>query len=374
MLLIYGLAVRVHQANGCLAAIQKRRARSECAILTDGENPPAVTSAPASPDAYLDDDEDQSSRRPARAARGKNAPPDAKTTRFVAELADALDTEADANGGTGFTTTYRPSRHEAGWLLSSLRPFYDQRLIRDVLAIVKGGKEASVYCCAAGAAGPPDQPFLAAKVYRPQKFRNLRNDKMYREGRSLLTAEGRVAKESDQRTMRAVAKKSAFGLGVAHTSWLMHEYVTLEKLHAAGANVPQPFAAGENAILMTFAGDENRAAPTLIEITLDPDEAQVMLAEVLQTIELMLGENVIHGDLSAYNILYHDGRAFLIDFPQVTDPRANPHARMILARDVARVCDYFTRQGARTPDSAKLAARLWKRYGVPDEEPEFPLI
>src|SRR5439155_2705790 len=45
--------------------------------------------------------------------------------------------------------TYKPSRFESTWLASSLRPFYEENLITDVLYHVKGGKEASVYCCKA---------------------------------------------------------------------------------------------------------------------------------------------------------------------------------------------------------------------------------
>ena len=49
-------------------------------------------------------------------------------------MADAEDLEA------GFQTTNRPARFEEGWLLNSLRTFYEQGLITDVLAQVKGGK------------------------------------------------------------------------------------------------------------------------------------------------------------------------------------------------------------------------------------------
>jgi len=80
----------------------------------------------------------------------------------------------------------------------------------------------------------------AAKVYRPREFRNLRNDKMYREGRPILTAAGRRVKKTDHRLLRAVGKKTEFGVQVEHTSWLMYEYTTLKQLHDAGAAVREP--------------------------------------------------------------------------------------------------------------------------------------
>lgn len=276
----------------------------------------------------------------------------------------------ETDEGSGFETTYQPSRHEAGWLLASLRPFYEQRLISDVLALVKGGKEASVYRCRAGESAPGDT-LLAAKVYRPRQFRNLRNDKMYREGREILTPDGNPVKRSDHRILRALGKKTAFGEQVKHTSWLMHEYTTLERLHQAGAAVPRPLGAGENAVLMTYQGDAAMAAPALSEVALETDEAAPLFEEIRRNIALMLGHGLIHGDLSAYNVLYWEGRVTLIDFPQVANCHANPSARFLLGRDIARVCEYFARQGVRR-DPVALLDELWERYVGTEDLPDIP--
>lgn len=284
-----------------------------------------------------------------------------KTQRAARRLRDEIADDAEMQ--TDFAMTYKPSRHEEGWLVSSLAPFYQQNLLADVLACVKGGKEATVYRCKASPAlsAQTGAPFVAAKVYRPQQFRSLRNDKMYREGRAVLTAEGRAVKNSDHRILRALGKKTDFGRQVQHTSWLMHEYTTLERLFRAGGAVPQSVAASENALLMGYVGDEHQAAPTLSEITLEQNEAESLYASVLRNIELLLRLGLVHGDLSAYNLLYWDHAVVLIDFPQVTSVEANPHARFLLERDLARVCDYFSRQGARGCDADLLANKLWRR-------------
>lgn len=276
------------------------------------------------------------------------------------ELAEAPDNAIDRE------MSYQPSRFEGGWLLESLQSFYQQNLIVDVQAHVKGGKEASVYRCEAHPATGCD--LLAAKVYRPRRLRNLRNDKMYREGRPILTDDGRVAKRTDHRLMRALDKKTDFGVQVQHTSWLLYEFTTLRKLYEAGAAVPCPIAAADNAILMSYVGDALTNAPTLSEVTLPPAEANLLFTETLRNIQLMLQHGQIHGDLSAYNLLYWEGRITLIDFPQVTDCHANPHAEMILRRDVTRVCDYFLRAGVDC-DPEALADDLWERYGPESEEP-----
>jgi RIO kinase 1 len=127
---------------------------------------------------------------------------------------------------------------------------------------------------------------LAAKVYRPRKFRNLRNDAMYRQGREILTPDGHPVKKNEYRVMRAIGKKTAFGAQVQHTSWLMHEYNTLEQLYRAGAAVPRPIGSGENAILMSYIGDGQQAAAALNEIDLTPDEAAPLFQEVLRNVEL----------------------------------------------------------------------------------------
>ncbi|MHB1295514.1 MAG: RIO1 family regulatory kinase/ATPase domain-containing protein [Anaerolineae bacterium] len=279
----------------------------------------------------------------------------------VTELAAPVGLEA------GFVTTYQPSRYESAWLLSSLRPFYEEGHLTDVLALVKGGKEASVYRCQADPHTGYD--LLAAKVYRPRQFRNLRNDKMYREGREVLSAGGQVVKKSDHRIMRAIGKKTEFGVQVSHTSWLTYEFVTLQRLYAAGAAVPAPVAASDNAILMGYCGSARRAAPTLIEISLTRTEATALLGETLRNIEVMLQLGIIHGDLSAYNILYWEGKITLIDFPQVTDVHTNPMALPILERDVRRVCEYYDRQGAPSDPDA-IVADFWRRYGQAQLPPE----
>jgi RIO kinase 1 len=141
----------------------------------------------------------------------------------------------------------------------------------------------------------------------------------------------------------------------------MYEYKTLERLHNLGAVVPAPLVASENAILMSYLGDETMPAPTLNTVQLARDEADDLFEEVLRNIELMLHQHIIHGDLSAYNILYWEGAITLIDFPQVVNAQENDNAYMILHRDVTRICQYFSRQGVDC-DAQDVIDYLWGRY------------
>jgi RIO kinase 1 len=293
-------------------------------------------------DAYLEDlefYEAKFSRMPS-GRKGAKRKHDARPGRAIEAAGMAEATGAAAS----WTMTYVPARFEAEWLRASIASFFE---------------EASVYRCQAHP--QTGETLLAAKVYRPRQFRNLRNDAAYRDGRTILTPDGRPVKTTDHRLMRAIGKKTAFGKQVSHTSWLMHEFTTLEKLHRLGAAVPKPFAANENALLMSYYGDATTAAPTLNGVRLDTREAQRLFEEVRRTIELMLAQGLIHGDLSAYNILYWEGRITLIDFPQITYAAGNRNARTIFERDVRRVCAYFLAQGVDVqPD--QLAADLWTHY------------
>jgi len=257
-----------------------------------------------------------------------------------------------------FKFTYKAARFEEAWLLDSLYEIAGQQLISDVLRKVKAGKEASIYMCRSGSI--IDAGLIAAKVYRPRSLRNLKNDAIYRTGRTDLDEDGTALfKEAD---VRAIMQRSKYGEELRHTSWIAYEFKTLEKLYAAGADVPKPYAMLKNSIMMEYIGDAGTAAPTLSTVRLTRAEARPLFDRVVLNLNLLLANERIHGDLSAYNILYWKGAITLIDFPQVVHPESNPSAWVIFLRDVTRVCQYFKAQGIKC-DGRKLATELWTAHG-----------
>jgi RIO kinase 1 len=100
----------------------------------------------------------------------------------------------------------------------------------------------------------------------------------------------------------------------------------------------------------------------LSEISLERAEAHNLFERVLHNIDILLAHETIHGDLSAYNILFWDDDITLIDFPQVVSPKINRNAFGIFQRDVTRVCEYFSKQGVKT-NAKKIAHDLWTRHG-----------
>ena len=284
-----------------------------------------------------------------RAPKPKSAQGTEATQNFVQEQDDSRKT---------FAYTYKAARFEQGWLLGSLGVFYEQGWISDVLRKIKAGKEASVYLCRSGR--QVQAPLVAVKVYRPRMLRNLKNDGLYREGRADLTEDGvQIYKQSD---LHAIVTRSAYGELVRHQSWIAYEYKTLQELYAVGADVPRPYEKAENAILMGYLGDEDVPAPTLNEVDLEPGEARTLFERLLHDVELMLGRECVHGDLSAYNVLYWQGDLALIDFPQVISPRRNRNAYAIFERDLTRLCEYFIDQGLALQPQ-RLARQLWQAHG-----------
>jgi RIO kinase 1 len=238
----------------------------------------------------------------------------------------------------------------------ALDEFFGRGLITAVLSVVKSGKEATVYRCAAGlAATLPDgshPDLLAAKIYKPLEQRGFKNDSVYQAGRYVPKRFGRSV---------AVMKKTDWGRDVQLDRWVAAEYDTQRAFFSAGAAVPAPIGRAGRAILMTYYGDAERAAPKLSEVTLPQAEAPRLFERLMRTVALFLAHHRVHADLSPHNVLYWEGAMTVIDFPQAVDPRFNPNARMLLDRDVQNVCRYFERYGIET-DAWALAEDLWDRY------------
>ncbi len=94
---------------------------------------------------------------------------------------------------------------------------------------------------------------------------------------------------------------------------------------------------------MEFIGVDGEAAPRLSDISLDKDEAQESFRQSLKILESIVLSGRVHGDLSTYNILWHEGKAIVIDFPQVIQIGYNSSAKEILQRDIFSLCKSFKR-------------------------------
>jgi len=186
---------------------------------------------------------------------------------------------------------------------------------------------------------------MAEKRFKPRLERGFRNDYLY----------AGIWGEGTRHEDRAMKKRTRFGQEHLQARWIANEWVTLGRLYSAGATVPPPVERIENGFRMAFIGDGDRAAPRLADVDLDVVTARRVWRELQKEIRRILDAELVHGDLSAFNVLWWRETPVIIDFSQAVDAVVHPAARDLLRRDVERTAGYFRRQGVAIDLDAALA-------------------
>ena len=229
-----------------------------------------------------------------------------------------------------------PALFSGDWLADA--PYEDLDL-----GVLKAGKESEVYLVSR--TGPTRTCLMAEKRFKPRLQRGFRNDYLY----SGVWGEGTFRED------RAIKNRTRFGQEVLQARWIGNEWTMLGRLHTAGVTVPPPVERIENGYRMAFIGDGDQAAPRLADINLDLMTARRVWRELQRDIQRMLDAELVHGDLSAFNILWWRERPVIIDFSQAVEAVTHPAARELLRRDVDRTARYFRRQGVAVDLDAALA-------------------
>jgi len=228
--------------------------------------------------------------------------------------------------------------------------------ITDVVARINDGKEATVYLCSTSSG-----ELLAAKMYRARRFRAFRNDRQYA---APLRHRGR-----DKRMDKAMHQATSKGREFGQWQWVEREWLTLEALHAAGASVPRPVARCEAGILMEFIGDDDGAAHRLHDVLarrrgeIGRQQLAGWWDALLDDVVIMLRTDMVHGDLSAYNVLIQEEQPRVIDVPQAADARADD-AFELLQRDLLNLSRPLQQAGLDDvhDGAVRLAQTLWRQY------------
>lgn len=127
--------------------------------------------------------------------------------------------------------------------------------------------------------------------------------------------------------------------------WAEKEMHNLMRMQKIGINCPEVIALKKNLLLMSFIGSNNVAAPKLKNAILSAAELILAYEEVVDIMVRLYNEaNLVHADLSEYNILWHDGKCWLIDVAQAVEP-GHPSALEFLMRDCGNISTFFTRKG-----------------------------
>lgn len=126
-------------------------------------------------------------------------------------------------------------------------------------------------------------------------------------------------------------------------AWTQREYRNLLLAQKAKINSPKPLAIKNNIIIEEMIGDQ-RPAPQLKDQP--PKNPKRFLRQLLVQLERLYQGSLIHGDLSAFNILNHQEKPYLIDFSQATLTRT-PNSEELLQRDLKNILQFFQKLGIR---------------------------
>jgi len=190
---------------------------------------------------------------------------------------------------------------------------------------ISTGKEANVYTALA-----PDGE-VAVKVYRI-------NASDFRQMREYLDGDPRFEGIGSDKKKVVVA-------------WTKKEFANLKRAQRAGVRVPDPIAIERNVLVMEYLGGEDGRAKRLNEVDIEnPRTAYEVVREYMRR---LYRAGLVHGDLSEYNVIVHEGELCVLDLGQAVTVH-HPNSREFLERDCYNVAAFFTGRGLEVDEDALL--------------------
>jgi RIO kinase 1 len=138
--------------------------------------------------------------------------------------------------------------------------------------------------------------------------------------------------------------------------WCQREFKNMKIAQSAGVNCPKPLTFKDNVLIMSFLGDNGIIAKRLIDVK--PDDPNELYKMVLENLRKLVNAGLIHGDLSAYNILLWD-EPYFIDFSHGTTIK-NQMALELLKRDIKNINSYFSKLNVAVKDPEDIFNELIK--------------
>jgi RIO kinase 1 len=199
--------------------------------------------------------------------------------------------------------------------------FLSKGVINEVHGVVSAGKEARVYW-----GKNKEGEELAVKIY-------LTGSAEFRKG-MLKYIEGDERFKGVKRDTRSLIY-----------AWAQKEFRNLEQAARAKVRVPKPIAVEKNVLVMEFIGKDGVSAPSMKEQPpSDPEKVYNLLLAYLE--RLYRRAELVHGDLSEYNVMMWKGKPVIFDVSQAV-PTSHPMAGFLLRRDLENVNKFFSRLGVR---------------------------
>ncbi|XP_038161659.1 serine/threonine-protein kinase RIO3 [Cyprinodon tularosa] len=127
--------------------------------------------------------------------------------------------------------------------------------------------------------------------------------------------------------------------------WAEKEMRNLSRMKKAGIPCPDVVLLKKHILVMSFIGKEHVPAPKLKDVKLGSEEMKGAYQQVVQLMQQLYHDcNLVHADLSEYNMLWHQGKVWLIDVSQSVEP-THPHGLEFLFRDCRNVSTFFQKSG-----------------------------
>ena len=143
--------------------------------------------------------------------------------------------------------------------------------------------------------------------------------------------------------------------------WARKEFINLKQCAAAGVSVPRPITYKGNVVVMDFIGVKGIPAPRLLECKVQKRD----YTRIVKAMELIYKKaELVHSDLSEYNVLKYNDELVIIDFGSAVS-RGHPSAEEFLERDVTNVNRFFEKKGLATIENEKLLVKI---RGAKDED------
>ncbi|MEM4700456.1 MAG: serine protein kinase RIO [Candidatus Nezhaarchaeales archaeon] len=203
--------------------------------------------------------------------------------------------------------------------LEGLYHLINRRVIDVMYGAVASGKESKLYL-----ALNPRKEFVAVKIY-------LTTSSEFRRG-ILKYIEGDVRFEGVRRDTKSLIY-----------AWAQKEFKNLKRAASAGVRVPRPIAVHRNILVMEFIGKEGGPAPLLKDAEVR-DYGKLLKVVASYIHRLYRRAELVHGDLSEYNIMIMEEGPVIFDFGQAV-LTSHPLAEDLLKHDISNVLHYFERQG-----------------------------
>uniref|UniRef100_A0A4W3H2P0 Serine/threonine-protein kinase RIO3 n=1 Tax=Callorhinchus milii TaxID=7868 RepID=A0A4W3H2P0_CALMI len=127
--------------------------------------------------------------------------------------------------------------------------------------------------------------------------------------------------------------------------WAEKEMHNLMRMQKAGICCPEVVVLKKHVLVMSFIGQDQVPAPKLKDVKLNSEDMKLAYFQVLDMMQQLYKEcNLVHADLSEYNLLWHMRKVWLIDVSQSVAP-THPHGLKFLFRDCKNVSQFFQKAG-----------------------------